>query len=173
MVQISKENQGYDNHSSNEGEHENYTAISAQRTRLTTEFHTHRLKTNQEKRGKAQTKMEINQFAEVGQNSEELEATQQRTRPCTSNTHYMNQGFNTKSNTTNRISKRLMEQSSEIDLQTSPRLKNFQSHANLVYGNPVSTLESIKKQQTHVTTRVMSGAAYGTNTEGNLKRNHQ
>lgn len=95
----------------------------------------------------------------IGQNSDELEGSQLKTRPCTSNTHYKNQLQNTKSITTNVLSKRLMEPSSEIDLNGSPRLKNFQSHANLVYGNPEAhTFDTIKNLQTHVTTRVMSGA---------------
>jgi hypothetical protein len=82
-----------------------------------------------------------------------------KTRPCTSNTNYKPAHVN-KSVTTHVKSKRHTEQDSEIEINQSPRLKNFQSHSNLVYGNPAAnqTFDSFKRDESAGIARAMSGA---------------
>jgi hypothetical protein len=95
-MQISKESNQIHDNSSNDEDNENYTLITVGRTsrKITADSNSHRLKTQQDQRVKGSVKKGINDYIDgdnlIGHNSEELEASHLKTRPCTSNTHYKN-----------------------------------------------------------------------------------
>lgn len=133
--------------------------------RMHTEQGTNRRRTQQALRQKDEKAMAYEFYGSPNgiatNNPSDLNASHIKTRPCTSNTQYFGAKHNAKSISTNPKSKRYIEQESEIELNQSPRLKNFQSHSNLYYGNPTAnqTLEHFRKEERGTQMqRAMSGA---------------